>query len=138
MCAHFPTEDCKRVQQRKIGWFYLAISFVALWLASLMRDSLTTACKKRIKERLICKGSAALCRTDISEPLPNTDLALYAFSLDVLSVDFIAHVKCHASEVAKDTADLCQVFLHFILLYIVCHSIKQKRLFIHCSQVLRC
>lgn len=136
MCAHFPTEDCKRFTKEN-PMFYLDISFVALWLASLMRDSLTMACKKKYK-RLLLKGSAALCRTDVSEPLPNTDLALNAFNLDVLSVDFIAHVKCHASEVAKDTADLCQVFLHFILPCIVCHSIKEKRLFIHCSKVRGC
>ncbi len=72
MCAHLPTEDCKHFTKEN-PMFYLDISFVALWLASLMRDSLTTACKKRtIRDRLILKGSAALCRSDVSEPLPNT------------------------------------------------------------------
>lgn len=52
-----------------------------------------------------------------------TDLALYAVYLDILSVDFITHVDCHASEVAKDTAYLGQVFLHFILSSIIRHSV---------------
>lgn len=52
----------------------------------------------------------------------DTDLRLYALNLHILCINFVAHVKCHASQIAEDAAHMGQVLLHLILPCIICHS----------------
>lgn len=57
----------------------------------------------------------------------DTDLVVNAVDLSVLGLDLTAHVNGHIPQITQHTADLRQVFLHFILSSIISYPIETKK-----------